>query len=90
MKLEINSLSLYLLFSSIAILLLQFIATPGLIGNVLATIGISGRDVIDGKIDSEEMEKRVKKSTDAIIHAFRLLTGLSLVKLTVALYILLK
>ena len=90
MKLEINSLSLYLLLSSIAILLLQFIATPGLIANMLSTIGSAGIEVSDGKIDSDEMVKRVKKSADAIIHAFRLLTGLSLVKLTVALYILLK
>lgn len=87
---EINSLSLYLLFSSIAVLLLQFIATPGLIGNILSTIGVSGLDVVNGKIDSEEMTKRVKKSADAIIYAFRLLTGLSLVKLVIALYILLK
>lgn len=90
MQLEINSLSLYLLFSSIAVLLLQFIATPSLIANMLTTIGVSGRDVIDGKIDSNEMTKRVKKSADTIISAFRLLTGLSLVKLTIALYILLK
>lgn len=87
---EIDSLSFYLLFSSIAILLLQFIVTPGLIANVLATIGVSGKDVINGKIDSDEMVKRVKKNADTIISAFRLLTGLSLVKLTVALYILLK
>ena len=87
---EINSLSLYLLFSSIAVLLLQFIATPGLIANMLTTIGSAGIEVSDGKIDSEEMMKRVKRSADAIVHAFRLLTGLSLVKLTVALYILLK